>query len=32
MVGKYKPHPGDGISYKLRNELDNQTGCVLSSP
>lgn len=32
MLGKYKPHPGDGIWYKLRNELDNKTECVFSSP
>ena len=32
MLGKYKPHPCDGVSYKLRNELDKQTECVFSSP
>lgn len=31
MLGKYKPHPSDGIWYKLRNELDNKTECVFSS-
>jgi len=32
MLGEYKPHPCDGVSYKLRNELDKQTECVFSSP